>query len=174
VPYALVAIVVGLGFFMGSFGRQPLGKAGVAVLRAVYPLRSFNDYALFSDVPRERLEIVMEGTSDGKAWKEYPFRYKPGDPESRPRLLGPHMPRLDWQMNPAARGDCQNAPFLAQLAGRLLTGNQAVAGLLGPNPFPNTPPSSIRFRLFRYHLSKTGPWWTREFVRDFCPEIKRP
>lgn len=51
-----------------------------------------------------RPEVVLEGSRDGKQWKEYHFAYKPGDVYSAPPVLWPHQPRLDWQMWFAALG----------------------------------------------------------------------
>jgi hypothetical protein len=38
----------------------------------------------------------------------------------------------------------------------------------------------VRFRLFTYRMTdakerrETGAWWIRDYVRDFCPEIRQP
>ena len=64
----------------------------------IRPLRSFNSYGLFRVITRTRPEIVIEGSSDGKLWETYHFRWKPTDLKRRPGWAGPHMPRIDWQM----------------------------------------------------------------------------
>ena len=45
-----------------------------------------------------RPEIVIEASVDGTTWRDYEFRWKPGDVSSRPRFVQPRMPRLDWLM----------------------------------------------------------------------------
>jgi hypothetical protein len=41
-----------------------------------------------------RPEIVLQGSADGRNWKELEFRHKPGDPSSPPTWVAPHQPRL--------------------------------------------------------------------------------
>src|SRR5207249_8955509 len=65
------------------------------LLDAVAPLRSVNGYGLFRVMTTERFEIVIEGGADTVHWREYQFRWKPGDPARRPPFVAPHMPRLE-------------------------------------------------------------------------------
>jgi lipase maturation factor len=50
------------------------------------------------------VQVILEGTIDGREWKEYEFKYKAGSVERRPPVVAPHQPRLDWQMWFAALG----------------------------------------------------------------------
>jgi hypothetical protein len=65
-------------------------------------------------------------------------------------------------------------PFL----GRLLEGDAATLRLLRHNPFPDTPPTYVRARLFRYRytswreLRDTGAWWTRTPAGDFVRPVR--
>ena len=59
-----------------------------------------------------RDEIVIQGSDDGVEWRDYEFRYKPGDVMRRPRWNIPHQPRLDWQMWFAALDDPQRVPVV--------------------------------------------------------------
>ena len=68
-------------------------------------------------------------------------------------LPAPHQPRLDWQMWFAALGNYQHNPWLLNLVYRLLQGEPTVKGLIGSNPFPNSPPKYIRAMLYTYHYT---------------------
>ena len=46
----------------------------------------------------QRPEIILSGSDDGVHWKEYQFKWQPGDLCRRPGFCTPFMPRLDWQM----------------------------------------------------------------------------
>jgi hypothetical protein len=65
----------------------------------------------------KRLEIIIEGSDDGATWKPYEFKYKPGDVNRPPPLIGPHMPRLDWQMWFAAPGRVPAKPVARTIDG---------------------------------------------------------
>jgi lipase maturation factor 1 len=42
--------------------------------------------------------IVIEGSQDGSNWLPYRFNYITVDLDKRPPFVGPHQPRLDWQI----------------------------------------------------------------------------
>ena len=87
------------------------------------PLRSTNSYGLFSVMTTKRPEIIIEGSNDGVNWKPYHFRWKPDEPDRRPRFTTPHMPRLDWQLWFAAlSGDCRLQPWFIRFEQRLSGG----------------------------------------------------
>ncbi len=50
------------------------------------PLRLVNTYSAFGSITKVRYELVIEGTdgSAPRAWREYEFKGKPGDPMRRP------------------------------------------------------------------------------------------
>lgn len=145
----------------------------------VSPLRSFNSYGLFAAMTHKRPEIIIEGSDDGREWREYEFRYKPGDVRRRPPFVMPHMPRLDWQMWFAALGSARHHEWFGLLVKRLLEGSPHVLGLLGRNPFPDRPPRYIRARLYDYRLTNAdtraanGCWWTREDKGLYCRPLQR-
>ena len=62
------------------------------------PLLISGSYGLFRTMTTARPEIEVQGSLDGTSWRTYEFRYKPGPTDAPPPFLGPHMPRLDWQM----------------------------------------------------------------------------
>ena len=118
----------------------------------------------------ERFEIVIEGGADSMHWREYRFRWKPGDPARRPPFMAPHMPRLDWQMWFAALDPEAARDWLVPLLRHLLAGTPEVLTLLGENPFPGEPPRFVRLAYYRYRFSTPteraggGAWWQRERV----------
>jgi hypothetical protein len=123
---------------------------------------------------KERIELELSGSVDGKIWKPYVFKYKPGDIMQRPGIVIPHQPRLDWQMwfvtlHPMF------IPWFDRFLQTLLENSPSVTSLLQHNPFPDTPPRYIRVEAFRYHFStaeqrnKTGQWWHREALGPFAP-----
>ena len=75
------------------------------VNRFIEPLRIANAYGLFAVMTTQRDEIVLEDSYDGVDWREYEFRYKPGDVTRPPFWNIPHQPRQDWQMWFAALDD---------------------------------------------------------------------
>jgi hypothetical protein len=140
------------------------------LLAAVAPLRSINGYGLFRVMTTERTEIVIEGSSDGVAWREYEFRWKPGSPARRPGFVQPHQPRLDWQMWFAALNPAGAEDWLGPLMRHLLLGTPQVLALLAGNPFPQSPPHYVRLVSYRYRFTtaaerrQTGAWWERELA----------
>jgi hypothetical protein len=131
------------------------------------PFHIVNGYGLFARMTTQRPEIIIEGSDDGQTWHAYEFRWKPGDPDRRPRFVQPHMPRLDWQMWFAALGSPRNQRWFGSLCRRLLEGSPPVLGLLDYNPFPNRPPRYLRAMLYDYRFTRldqrrrTNAWWQR-------------
>ena len=146
------------------------GSVDIPVLRAVAPLRSVNGYGLFRVMTTERPEIVLEGSRDSVHWREYGFRWKPGDLTQRPRFVAPHQPRLDWQMWFAALDPAGAEAWLAGLMRGVLEGTPQVVALLGADPFPDAPPRYVRLAYYRYRFTtraegaRTGAWWSRELT----------
>jgi hypothetical protein len=91
------------------------------------PFRIVNTYGAFGSVSRERLEVVLMGTSsldpsdlDATQWKEYEFHCKPGNVTKTPCLISPYHYRLDWLMWFLAFQPYQHNPWLLHLMGKLL------------------------------------------------------
>jgi hypothetical protein len=142
---------------------------------ALAPVRAVSSYGLFAVMTTDRPEIVIEGSRDGKDWREYHFRYKPGDVARAPRFVAPHQPRLDWQMWFAAMQS--PPPWFARLVQRLLEGTPEVLALLDGDPFPDGPPRYIRALLYDYRMTdrethrRTGNWWRRELRGLYFPAV---
>ena len=129
-----------------------------------------------------RPEIMIEGSANGKDWKEYRFRWKPGDLSRSPQFNTPHQPRLDWQMwFEALRLEHVHkvtgsvdfrymSPWFQAFLTRLLNGEPKVLDLLEENPFPNGPPKFVRITLDQYRFTsareqrESGNWWSRSRV----------
>jgi len=143
----------------------------------VEPLRIVNGYGLFRVMTKERAEIVIEGSEDGDNWREYAFKWKPGDLKRAPGWVAPHQPRLDWQMWFAALGTYRQNPWFVGFVGRLLKNSPAVTNLLERNPFPTNPPRYVRAILYDYHFTTTteraatGAWWKREKRGIYLPGV---
>ena len=155
---------------------RPDGRSSEPMRRlaeAAAPFHVVSSYGLFSAMTTERPEIVIEGSDDGDDWREYGFRYKPGDVMRGPRWVAPHQPRLDWQMWFAALG----APpaWFPRLLARLLEGSLEVLALLERNPFPARPPRFVRALLYDYKMTdlrtrrQTGTWWARRKLGIYFP-----
>jgi hypothetical protein len=157
----------------GAFDR---GWPGL-LLTQVSPLNSVNGYGLFRVMTIQRPEIIIEVSADGTAWKEWEFKWKPGDVTRRPRFVEPHMPRLDWQMWFASLDGIRQSPWFLYLCERLLQGSDSVTHLLATNPFAGHPPRFIRARLSSYHFTSqeekraTGAWWKVTDLGLYCPPL---
>jgi len=125
----------------------------------------------------ERDEIIIEGSYDGVEWREYEFRYKPGNVAREPRWNIPHQPRLDWQMWFAALSDYRQNLWFINFCLRLLQGSPDVLALLERNPFPQAPPRYVRAVIYDYRFTdfaarrKTGDWWQREPKGIYLPPV---
>jgi hypothetical protein len=143
----------------------------------VEPFRVVNGYGLFRVMTKTRAEIVIEGSEDGSDWREYEFKWKPGDVKRAPGWVAPHQPRLDWQMWFAALGTYRENPWFEGLAVQLLRNSPPVTKLLKRNPFPKNPPRYIRSVLYDYHFTTmaeraaTGAWWKREERGIYLPRV---
>jgi len=148
----------------GGGGANPL-------LDVVAPLRSVNGYGLFRVMTTERFEIVIEGGADTVHWREYQFRWKPGDPARRPPFVGAAhaAARLANVVRGAQSG---GRPGLARgpCCGTCSRGHPRCLTCSARNPFPSGPPDYVRFGLLQYRFStpteraRDGAWWQRERV----------
>jgi len=160
-------------------GSDVLPRPIVALVGALEPWHLTSSYGLFSVMTRERREIVLEGSMDGAQWREYEFRWKPGDVTRAPLFVAPHQPRLDWQMWFAALGDWRRSGWLVNVERRLLEGSPAVLALFAADPFDGRPPRHVRALLYEYEFTdwaarhETGAWWKRRLVGPFSPPLSR-
>jgi predicted DCC family thiol-disulfide oxidoreductase YuxK len=155
--------------------RPPEWSAGL--MQVVQPLRIANSYGVFAVMTTERLEIIVEGSNDGANWREYAFKYKPGELTRRPPWNIPHQPRLDWQMWFAALSTADREPWFVYFLARLLQGSEPVLDLLRDNPFKDIPPRYIRALVYDYRFADpelkrtTGQWWVRQQVGIYFPTV---
>jgi hypothetical protein len=143
----------------------------------IAPFRIANGYGLFRVMTTQRIELVVEGSDDGRRWSAYEFRYKPGDLSRRPGFVAPHQPRLDWQMWFVPLGPQRQNPWFARFVLRLFEGSPPVLALLAHNPFPDHPPKFIRVMAYEYHFTdsetraRNGAWWRRERKGAYFPPL---
>ena len=178
-PTAVVLFVVGVIAGINHIPRvhinwpTPLAR----LHRSVTPFMIANWYGLFQDMTRKRYEIIVEGSDDGRDWKAYEFKWKPGDVNRAPGFCEPHMPRLDWQMWFVPLRPRENQEWFVGFAFKLLQGQPEVLKLMAKNPFPAHPPKFIRAVAYEYHFSDdtmrkaSGAWWTREPIGIFLPPL---
>ncbi len=156
------------------------GSPPVAVRKIdqwIEPLRLVSSYGLFAVMTTERDEIIVEGSYDGSDWREYEFRYKPGDVARRPPWNIPHQPRLDWQMWFAALDDPRRVNWFPHFLERLLENEPTVTALLDRNPFAERAPQYIRAQFYDYTFSsaadqRRGVWWQRRRIGLYFPEAR--
>jgi lipase maturation factor 1 len=176
--------LLSLILFLSSFSlyRQFLGAWGFpepaeSIISIAHSWRLVGSYGLFAVMTTYRPEIIIEGSADGRTWKEYVFKYKPGPLRRPPPVVAPHQPRLDWQMWFAALSDSPSDQWFLRFVQKLLDGSTSVSGLLEHNPFEGSRPRFIRAQLYDYHftsvghLFRNGQWWTRKFKRNFLPTV---
>jgi Lipase maturation factor len=180
------AAVVALTLLVAALSVRPvrnlLGRR--QLMNASFdPLRLVNTYGAFGAITRVRREVVLEGTDDptpgtDTVWREYQFKAKPGDPHRRPRQVAPYHLRLDWLAWFAAMSPPSAHPWMVELVTRLLQNDRATLKLLGPNPFPDSPPALVRARLYRYRFTtpaerrSTGAWWSRHLLGEYLPPLR--
>lgn len=149
------------------------------ILDWIQPLHIVNRYGIFAVMTTERYEIVIEGSDDGKNWKEYTFRYKPSELDWRPRRIAPYQPRIDWQAWFLPFSYFEDNNWFQNLISRLFENSPHVLKLIRHNPFPDVPPNYIRALTYLYEFSdpqtkkETGQWWKRTLVGYYSPKLKR-
>ena len=130
-------------------------------------------YHIFPTMQIARHELQVEGSVDGKEWRTYTFRYKPGPLDQRPAFIIPHQPRLDWSIwfVPAQYPDSMY--WTQRFLTRLEEGSPQVLSLLEHNPFPDKPPRLLRIQVFDYQFTTTqereasGNWWKYKYLGLF-------
>ncbi len=148
------------------FGGSPPAPAA-AIDDLFEPFHLTSPYGLFAVMTTTRDEIIVAGSDDGVQWREYEFRYKPGDVNRRPPWNIPHQPRLDWQMWFAALDGAEQNPWFSRFLERLLQNEPSVTALLERNPFPDHPPTYVRAELYEYTFAGNddhGRWWERRLA----------
>ena len=174
--WGLVLVFLSLVQMDVRFGGSP-PSAVREVDQLFEPLRMVSSYGLFAIMTTERDEIVIEGSDDGAEWREYEFRYKPGDVARRPPWNIPHQPRLDWQMWFAALDDPRRVNWFPHFLERLLENEPTVTALLERNPFAEKAPQFIRAQFYDYTFSSGDElrqelWWRRRSVGLYFPVVR--
>jgi predicted DCC family thiol-disulfide oxidoreductase YuxK len=172
---ALLIVFCSLVRMDEQFGGSPPVVAQ-AVDGLIEPLQIVSAYGLFAVMTTKRNEIIIEGSYDGAEWREYEFRYKPGDVARAPPWNIPHQPRLDWQMWFAAFDDPGRLPWFSHFLERLLENEPTVTALLKTNPFPDKPPIYVRAQLYDYTYASSeekarGQWWDRRSLGLYFPAV---
>jgi len=150
------------------------------VSRFIRPLHIVNSYGLFAWMTTTRPEIFIEGSLDGKEWRTYGFKWKPGDVNKPPAFVAPHQPRLDWQMWFAALSNYQRNPWLVRMMVQLMKGSRPVLSLIETNPFPDKAPRYMRAVVYDFHFTdkktrnEAGAWWRKKFKGMYTPVLQLP
>ena len=134
-----------------------------------------NAYGAFGTVTKERIEIVVEGTTDedpdAATWREYAFKGKPGDLRRIPRQFAPYHLRLDWLMWFLPLGHSLEDWFTAFLV-KLLEADRPTLRLLADDPFEGSAPRWVRAVSYRYRF--TGHAEFRESRQRWHRDRRRP
>ncbi len=155
-------------------------KAPDSIMHLSHIVRSWgigHTYHVFPTMQTERQELQIEGSYDGRVWKAYQFKYKPGPLDKRPAFIVPHQPRLDWMIWFVPPQFPAFSQWFDQFIIRLKQGSPEVLGLLAYNPFENRPPRFIRVQAFQYKFTsveereETGNWWKYRYLGLF-PNVK--
>lgn len=172
--FFFILVLLNINTASSSFNITPPGWI-TSISNVFAPFNIVSQYGPFAVMTKERKEIIIEGSNDKVEWLEYEFKYKPGNPETRPEWIIPHQPRLDWQMWFAALATIKENPWLQNTMYRLLQNEHEVTRLLKHNPFPELPPKYIRAHIYRYEFTnyetrkKNGQWWQRSFLKIYSP-----
>ena len=170
---AFILLVSSLQLWMLGTGQEVTGWPG-KLIAYLETYRIANMYHVFPTMTTERIELELSGSMDGREWKTYRFKYKPGDPGQRPQLVMPHQPRLDWQMWFVTLHP-KHLPWFEEFCYALLENAADATALLEYNPFADQPPRYISVDAYRYHFTtpeerqQTGNWWKREALGPFLP-----
>jgi predicted DCC family thiol-disulfide oxidoreductase YuxK len=173
---ALILVPAGLNRLWQPLAGSDLPLAG-ALSEAIAPLLIVNPYGLFAIMTTSRPEVILEGSDDGRTWREYVFRYMPGPVARAPPWCIAHQPRLDWQMWVVGYGGPAANPWVEALVQSLLRGSAPVLALLAANPFPEHPPKYLRAELYDYRFAdaethaRTGEWWVRRLEGLYLPPV---
>jgi lipase maturation factor 1 len=150
-----------------------------SAVRMLEPFRIANQYGLFAVMTHERYEIEFQGTSDGKAWTPYVFRFKPQNLDAPPGLYAPYQPRFEWCLWFASLESWRENRFVVWTEERLLKNEPDVLQLFAANPFASAPPVRVRAVLYQYWFTdmktkrETGNWWRRELIGEYAPALQR-
>lgn len=175
-PLGAVLGLLALMVFAASLARSRIDWPAplIRLYRAADSFRAVGSYGLFAVMTQERHELFIDGSRDGREWREYRFSFKPEDPGRFPPVMAPHLPRLDWLMWFAALGEPEDR-FFRSLMASLARGDKGTLELFAHNPFPDGPPQFFRVRRERWRFTdratreRSGAWWSRQDEGFFLP-----
>jgi hypothetical protein len=150
---ALMMVFLSLVQMDERFGGSPPGSA-LAIDDLFEPFHIVSPYGLFSVMTTTRNEIIVEGSNDGEQWREYEFRYKPGDLMRRPPWNIPHQPaaRLADVVRRARRPATRAVVFALSRAplGKRTVGDRT----LGKESFSRQAADLCARRVLRVHVCR--------------------
>ncbi|MEJ2592582.1 MAG: lipase maturation factor family protein [Candidatus Thiodiazotropha sp.] len=170
---ALLIVPSSLIGFTSQALRQPAPAPLQAYSDAVRRYGIGNIYHVYPTMQTQRQELIIQGSQDGKDWKTYAFKYKPGDPARRPPFNVPHQPRLDWMMWFVPTQQPVQLFWFGKFMQRLHEGSSSVTALLAVDPFADRPPRYLRVLAYRYRFTTpseraaSGDWWRRTYLGEF-------
>ena len=94
--------------------------------------------------------------------------------------MAPYHLRLDWLLWFVPLSPAYGDPWLERFLRALLAGEPDVLSLLDHNPFPDSPPTAVRVRRYRYRFTtraekrETGRYWSRELLGDVVRPVSLP
>ena len=174
-------VVLGVAFYTTIVAFLWGGSTSILALpnRLLAPFRIANAYGLFAVMTPARYEIEFQGSSDGRSWVPYQFRYKPQDVFERPGIYAPYQPRFEWNLWFASLAPWQQNPWVVNAEQKLLEGSPEVLALFRRDPFAGHPPAIVRTIIYQYWFTdlatrhKSGAWWRREELGQFSPGMQR-
>lgn len=173
--FLIFSISLPLGYSLISGQQLPATLRQWAVAVRIYGIG--NVYHVFPTMQTERHELQIEGSMDGKEWKPYLFRYKPGPLERKPPFIIPHQPRLDWMVWFVPTQSPRNIHWFNRFMHKLWEGSPEVTGLLEESPFSEKPPRYLRTLVYRYQFTthdqkqQRGDYWKRAYLGEF-PNVR--
>ena len=183
VRQAFAGLCLGLVFYVTTLELLWMFVPGLPFpegpVRALEPFRIANRYGLFAVMTHGRYEIEFQGSSDGKTWIAYPFRYKPQDIDKAPGIYAPYQPRFEWNLWFASLSSWRDSRFVVWTEERLLKNDPDVLELFSNNPFSNAPPRQVRAIIYQYWFTDlqtkrtNGNWWRRQALGDYAPTLER-
>ena len=171
---ALFIVVVSCAQLWILSTRTDVGGRLGDVLAHMDAYRVINMYHVFPTMTTERIELEISGSIDGREWRAYRFKHKPGYLDQQPRVVMPHQPRLDWQMWFVTLHR-KHLPWFEEFLYALLDNSSDVKDLLANDPFPNEAPNYIRVDAYKYTFTtpeqraRTGNWWNKQAQGPFLP-----
>jgi len=166
--------------------------------RALASFRIVHAYGVFPpySAPAVRWIPLIEGSQDGKTWKEYEYHFMPSNETSSPKFIAPYHPRFDhlvYYENPGFNGAnfyvanvglnnpyvFSNVNLFSRVIQRLLEGKKQIHRLFKTNPFPDAsnPPTMLRVRNFMLEPENikqwkhTGHWFKRSHIGLHYPPV---